>query len=215
MRLIFLGLPGAGKGTQAVRLSHKIGIPQISTGDILRKAVKDGTSLGEKAQGFMKLGKLVPDDVIVGIVKERLLEPDCDKGYILDGFPRTLVQGEALESVLLPEKGIDNVIFFDLADEEVVKRLTGRRTCSVCGVGCHVVFSPPKVPGKCDACGSELFQRSDDNQDSIRTRLKVYRQETAPLVSFYKDKGIFQSLKAIGEIDEIFNSLCSLVCEDS
>jgi len=215
MRLIFLGLPGAGKGTQAVRLSSKTGIPQISTGDILRKAVKDGTPLGEKAQGFMKLGKLVPDDVIVGIVKERLGEPDCDKGYILDGFPRTIVQAEALESVLSSDRGIDNVIFFDLADEEVVARLTGRRTCSGCGAGCHVVFTPPKVSGKCDSCGAELFQRSDDNQDSIRTRLKVYRQETAPLVAFYKDKGIFQSLKAIGEIDEIFNSLCSIVCEDS
>jgi len=215
MRLIFLGLPGAGKGTQAVRLSGKMGIPQISTGDILRKAVKDGTPLGEKAQGFMKLGKLVPDDVIVGIVKERLCESDCNKGYILDGFPRTLVQAEALESVLLPEKGIDNVIFFDLVDEEVLARLAGRRTCSLCGVGCHVEFSPPKMSGKCDACGGELFQRSDDNQDSIMTRLKVYRQDTAPLIAFYKDKGLFQSLKAVGDIDEIFSSLCSLVCENS
>jgi len=211
VRLIFLGLPGAGKGTQASLLSKDKGIPQISTGDILRRAVKEGTTLGGKAKSFIDKGALVPDEVIVGIVKERIVASDCKNGYILDGFPRTLFQAQALDSLLPAQEEIDRVIFFELDDTEVISRLSGRRSCLDCGAACHVSFSPPKENGKCDKCGGKLFQRSDDNEESIKNRLLVYRKDTSPLVKYYEDKGVLSTVKAKGNIEDIFSSLSLLV----
>ncbi len=210
MRLIFLGMPGAGKGTQAARLSAKANIPQISTGEILRKAVKDGTEMGKKAKVCMDKGELLPDDIIVGIVKDRLLLPDCKDGYILDGFPRTIAQADALNEVLDEDAAIDKVIFLDVDDEEVVARLTGRRSCSKCGEGYHITFAPPKNEGICDKCSGQLLQRSDDNEESIRTRLSVYREKTSPLIKYYEHRKLLKTLKGVGSIEKIFSDLYAL-----
>ncbi|MEJ2364855.1 MAG: adenylate kinase, partial [Deltaproteobacteria bacterium] len=165
MNIILLGPPGAGKGTQAKMLIEEYQIPQISTGDILRGAVKEGTPLGKEAKSFMDQGQLVPDSVVIGIVEERIQEPDCTKGYMLDGFPRTVPQAEALDGMLSKlSVGIDHVVSIEVANDELVKRLTGRRTCRECGAGYHVMFDPPKVEGVCDKCGGELYQRDDDNE---------------------------------------------------
>ena len=186
MKLIFLGAPGAGKGTQAEIVSKKLGIPTISTGNILRAAVKNETPIGLKAKAYMDAGQLVPDDVIIGIVKERLVEPDCAGGYILDGVPRTLVQAKALEEAGID---IDVVLLIDITDEEIEKRMTGRRTCSSCGATYHIVSSPPKKEGVCDICGGELITRKDDEPETVRNRLAVYHRETEPLVDFYRERG--------------------------
>ncbi len=187
MKLIFLGPPGAGKGTQAAIVSKKLDIPTISTGDMLRAAVKEGTEVGLQAKSFMDAGKLVPDSVIIGIVHERLAKPDCAKGFILDGVPRTIAQAQALE-----EAGItfDHVISLEVDDEAIVARMSGRRVCSKCGTPFHVVNNPPKVEGICDACGGELTQRVDDKAETVRKRLEVYHAETEPLKGFYEGKGI-------------------------
>jgi len=185
MKLIFLGAPGAGKGTQAEIVSKKLNIPTISTGNILRAAVKNQTPIGLKAKAYMDAGQLVPDDVIIGIVKERLAEPDCANGYILDGVPRTLVQAEALEDAGVD---IDVVLLIDISDEEIVKRMTGRRTCLSCGATYHVISSPPKKEGVCDVCGGELTIRKDDEPETVRNRLAVYHRETEPLVEYYRGK---------------------------
>ncbi len=199
-----LGPPGSGKGTQAKRLVEKYGIPQVSTGDILREHVKKGTDLGKEAKKFMDAGKLVPDDVVVGMVKDRLSQKDCDKGFILDGFPRTVAQAEALDKDLEEmQKKIDNVINIDVPDQEVVERLSGRRTCKDCGAMYHVKFEPPKKQGVCDKCGGELYQRDDDNEETIKNRLKVYHDQTSPLKDYYKKKGVVSDIPGQGEIDEI------------
>ena len=172
MNLILLGPPGAGKGTQAKLLCNKYNIPQISTGDILRSAVREQTVMGIKAKQFMDGGSLVPDEVVVGIVEERLLKPDCDKGFILDGFPRTIPQADALKQTLKNlGKDIDYVISITVNNDELLNRITGRRTCTKCGKGYHVTFDPPKLAGVCDVCGAELYQRDDDKEDTIRHRL--------------------------------------------
>lgn len=189
MKLIMLGAPGAGKGTQAEILSKKLGIPTISTGNILRTAVKDGTSVGLKAKAYMDAGKLVPDEVILGIVEERLSRPDCAGGYILDGVPRTIAQAESLE-----KDGVrfDVVLSIEIADEEIEKRMTGRRTCAHCGATYHMVNAPSKKEGICDKCGSELIQRADDKLETVRHRLEIYHAETEPLKDFYTARGVLK-----------------------
>ena len=192
MKLILLGAPGAGKGTQAEILCDKLGIPTISTGNILRAAVKDGTPMGKKAKGFMDAGALVPDDVIVGIVKERLAEPDCAKGFILDGMPRTIAQGEALEQMGVE---IDKVVNLIVPDEAITRRMSGRRVCAKCGASYHIVNIPPKKEGVCDVCGGKLVQRKDDDPNTVRDRLAVYHKETEPLKGFYEARGILKTVE--------------------
>ena len=186
MKLILLGAPGAGKGTQAEILCDKLGIPTISTGNILRAAVKEGTPMGLKAKAFMDAGALVPDEVIVGIVKERLTQPDCANGFILDDMPRTIAQGEALEQMGVE---IDKVINLVVADEEITKRMSGRRVCGSCGASYYIVNKRPAVEGKCDRCGGELTIRKDDEPATVLDRLKAYHEQTEPLVEFYRQRG--------------------------
>lgn len=207
-RLIFLGAPGAGKGTQAVRLSKTYAIPQISTGDILRQAIKEKRPLGQKALSFMEQGKLVPDEVVIGIIQERLKEVDCQNGFILDGFPRTVPQAEALDDVLLHMcMAIDNVLDFEVPEEDLVKRLSGRRVCKSCGANYNVYFNPPDQENICGNCGGELYQRVDDQEDTIRNRLKVYHQQTEPLIDFYKNKGLLSEVDGTGPMAEIYNRM--------
>lgn len=201
MKLILLGPPGAGKGTQAKMLMDRFGIPQISTGDILRAAVKEGTPMGLKAKGCMDAGELVPDEVVVGIVKERLQKTDCDNGYILDGFPRTVPQADALAADLIElGKQLDAVVSLDVDIEALIERLTGRRTCRDCGRGYHVTFDPSKAVGVCDACGGELVQRDDDQEATIRKRLDVYQEQTEPLIAYYRSSGLLKELDGMLDI---------------
>lgn len=212
MRIIFLGPPGAGKGTQAKMLIDRYGIPQISTGDILRAAVKEGTPMGKKAKEYMDSGKLVPDEVVIGIMQDRLKQSDCAKGFILDGFPRTVAQAEALENMLKElNMPIDKVLALDVPDEVLLERLTGRRTCKSCGQMYHVKFDPPKSGNNCDKCGGELFQRDDDKEETIKNRLSVYHAQTAPLLDFYGKKGMVVKIDGTKTPDEIFNSLISVL----
>jgi adenylate kinase len=201
MDIIMLGPPGCGKGTQAKRLTEKFGIPQVSTGDLLRAAVKNGTELGLAAKKFMDAGQLVSDEVVIGMVKERLKEADCKKGFILDGFPRTVPQAEALDKTLKSMgRSINKVINIDVPDDEVVARLSGRRTCKKCGAMYHVQFNMPKKKGVCDKCGGELYQRDDDNEKTIRNRLQVYHDQTSPLKSYYGKKGLVKDIPGVGDI---------------
>ena len=191
MKLILLGAPGAGKGTQAEILSRKLGIPTISTGNILRAAIKNGTPVGLKAKSYVESGALVPDDVIIGIVAERLAESDCANGYILDGMPRTIPQAEALEKAGVE---IDCALSIEIEDQTIVDRMSGRRTCPNCGATYHVVSAPSKVEGKCDNCGSELTIRKDDAPETVKARLEVYHRETEPLKAFYAERGKLKSI---------------------
>ncbi len=203
-RLVFLGPPGAGKGTQAVWIAEQLGIPHVSTGDILRAAVKAGTPLGKEASGYMDSGKLVPDDLVNRMVAERLGRPDCAGGFLLDGFPRTLVQGEALAKTLKVLKtGLDAVIYFDVARDELIRRLTGRRTCPKCGANYHVETLKPKVTGVCDKCGAGLIQRVDDTVETVANRLEVYQRQTADLIEFYRDRGLLKDVSGDLSIDEV------------
>ncbi len=205
INVIFLGPPGGGKGTQAQLLVKEFGIPQISTGDILRDAVKRGTELGKLAKRYMDEGKLVPDEVVIGIIKERLSQDDTKNGFILDGFPRTVPQAEALDK-LLEEMGrsLTAVVLIDVPKEELLRRLTGRRTCSKCGRMYHIEFSPPRKEGVCDQCGGELYQRDDDKEETILKRLEVYESQTLPLVDYYEKKGILKRVDGVGKIEEIY-----------
>ncbi len=208
MNLILLGAPGAGKGTQAKKIVEKYGIPHIATGDILREAVAKGTELGKKAKEYMDRGELVPDEIVIGIVKERLQQPDCEKGFLLDGFPRTLKQAEALDDMLKElGKKIDAVIYIDVPEEEVVKRIVNRRTCRNCGAVYHLIYAPPKEPNKCDKCGGELYQRDDDKEETVRQRFKVYMENTAPLIEYYEKKGILYKVDGTKNIDEVFQQI--------
>ena len=192
MKLILLGAPGAGKGTQAEILSKKLGIPTISTGNILRAAIKNGTPVGLKAKAYVESGALVPDEVIIGIMAERLAEGDCAKGYILDGMPRTIPQAEALEAAGV---GIDCALSIEIADETIIERMSGRRTCTSCGATSHVVSAPPKTEGVCDNCGAELTIRKDDAPETVKSRLEVYHKETEPLKAFYEARGKLKSVE--------------------
>jgi len=212
MNLILLGPPGAGKGTQAQMIVERYHIPQISTGDILRKAVKEATSLGTKAKTLMDQGQLVPDEVVIGIIEERLRATDCKPGFILDGFPRTIAQAEALQPILVNMgRSIDHVINIEVDTEELVRRLTGRRTCRSCGTMFHVLFHPPKAEGTCDRCGGNLYQREDDKEETIRTRLKEYEKQTAPLIQYYKLKNSLRSIRGVGGQEEIFARIVRLL----
>ncbi len=212
MRLVFLGAPGAGKGTQAKKLVEKYGIPQISTGDLLRAAVAQGTPLGKEAKSYMDRGELVPDQVVLGMVKERISQDDCKKGFILDGFPRNVAQAEALDKMLAEMNiPLDLALNVDVPFEDLMKRLTGRRTCKSCGQMYNIYYSPSKVEGKCDKCGGELFQRDDDKEETIKKRLDVYRAQTEPLIDYYSKKGILKNVSGTGSIDEIFNSICAIL----
>ena len=191
MKLILLGPPGAGKGTQAEILNKKLGIPTISTGNILRAAVKNGTPVGLKAKEYMDAGKLVPDEVIIGVISERLAEADCQNGFILDGVPRTIPQAEALEKAGI---SFDAVVSIEISDEEIVERMAGRRVCTACGAPYHVKNMPPKVEGVCDACGGTLEARADDKPEVVRDRLQVYHKETAPLKDFYAARNLLKTV---------------------
>ena len=204
MRLVLVGPPGAGKGTQAQYVSAHLGVPKISTGDIFRANVSQGTPLGQEARKFMEAGDLVPDEITIGMVRDRLSEDDARKGFLLDGFPRTVPQAVALDQMLL-EMGtpLDLVLELVVDDDEVVRRLSGRRTCRVCNHVWHIDFDPPTVPGVCDRCGGELYQRDDDKEEVVRHRLEVYAVQTAPLVAFYAERGILIGIDAMGPVDDV------------
>jgi len=208
MKIILLGSPGAGKGTQSTFITETYGIPQISTGDMLREARKNQTDLGKEAESYMLAGKLVPDEVVIGIVEERVAEKDCEKGFILDGFPRNVSQADALGS-MLEKRGvnIEAVINLDVSDDQVVKRLGGRRVCNKCGSSFHVEYSPTKNDGVCDKCGGDVVQRKDDNEDTIRQRLQVYKEQTKPLIDYYRGKNILKMVDGSAETDNVWKSL--------
>ncbi len=200
-----MGLPGAGKGTQAERIVAQYGIPHISTGDMFRAAMKEGTELGLQAKSFMDKGELVPDEVTIGIVRERLSKEDCQTGFLLDGFPRTVPQAEALEQILEGlNKKIDYVINIDVDKEILMERLTGRRICKNCGATYHLVFNPPAKEGVCDRCGGELYQRADDNAETVQNRLDVNIQQSQPLLDFYNEKGYLRTLNGQQDIEKVF-----------
>ena len=204
MRVVLVGPPGAGKGTQAQFLASHLSIPKISTGDIFRDNVSQGTALGRRAQAYMERGDLVPDEVTIAMVTDRLADDDTQTGFLLDGFPRNVPQAETLKKMLLSwDTKLDVVLELVVDDDEVVRRLSGRRTCRRCGRIWHMSFDPPTVPGVCDDCGGELFQRDDDREETIRHRLEVYQEQTSPLVSFYADEGTLLGLDATGPVDEI------------
>jgi len=211
MNLILLGPPGAGKGTQAKKMVDKLGIPQISTGDILRAAVKDGTAMGIEAKKYMDAGKLVPDEVVIGIIRDRIKENDCEKGYILDGFPRTVAQAEALDEMLKGmDQDIDHVISIEVPDSALLERLTGRRMCS-CGASYHIMFNKPKQEGICDLCGGTLYHRDDDKEEAIEERLINYHAQTAPLIEFYSAKDKVRPIPGTGSVEDIFASIMEVV----
>ncbi len=212
MNLILLGPPGAGKGTQAKRLQEILGIPQLSTGDMLRALASQGSKLGIKAKGFMDAGQLVPDDVMIDMIAERIDEPDCGKGFILDGFPRTLAQAEALDEMLgRLERKLDRVIEMAVDDEALVERITGRFACARCGAGYHDVFQRPREDGVCDACGhTEFVRRADDTAETVRARLEAYHAQTAPLLPYYRKRGVLSSVDGMAGIDAVARQIETL-----
>jgi adenylate kinase len=213
MRLIFLGAPGVGKGTQAQRLAADEGIPQISTGDILRDAIKRNTLLGAQAKSYIDAGKLVPDDVVIGIIRDRLLHSDAAGGFIMDGFPRTVAQAEALDRMLENggRDGIHQVVNFEVPNTEIIRRLSGRRSCPDCQSVYHLENAPPRDEGRCDKCGGLLVQRTDDTPETIAARLQVYDKQTSPLVDYYKKRGLLRRLDATASIETVYRNLRSLV----
>jgi adenylate kinase len=212
MNLIVIGPPGSGKGTQGRLIAERYHIPQISTGDILREAVRNGSALGLEAKTSMVRGELVPDEVVIGIIEDRLMQRDCGKGFLLDGFPRTVAQADALER-MLGKRGlvIDHVINIEIEMEELVKRLRGRRTCSRCGAMYHLLFNPPKKEGVCDQCGGSLYQRDDDKEETIRSRFEVYSQQTEPVIQYYASKGLVRSINGVGHMDDIFHRILEVI----
>lgn len=212
MRVVFLGAPGVGKGTQGERLSAQFGWPKISTGDLLREAVKRQTPLGKDAKHYMDQGQLVPDSVVVGLVREKLAESGCAKGFILDGFPRTVPQAEELDQLLSTQQvGLSRVVNFRVPREAIVQRLSGRRSCPKCQAVFHVDFAPSKRGSLCDRCGAALVQRSDDRRDTIEARLQVYDEQTAPLIDYYQRQGLLVNLEAEGPVDAVYGKLVALL----
>jgi len=204
MQIVLFGPPGAGKGTQAKFISGELNIPHISTGDILRENVREGTPLGKKAKSYMDKGALVPDELLIDIIKERLQKPDTRKGFLLDGYPRTLKQAKALDTILDDiNKNLDAVVNVDVGANELVRRLSGRRTCRTCQASYHIKSNPSKVPGICDQCGGELYQRADDTETAIKHRIAVYKKQTQPLIDYYKKKGLLVDIDGEREIDEV------------
>ena len=214
LRTILLGPPGAGKGTQAVRIVEKYGIPHISTGDIFRDNIKRQTELGKKAQEYMNKGELVPDDLVIEIATDRLLRDDCKKGFLLDGFPRTVYQAEKLDEFMQAHGGkIDHVINLEVEDDLLIFRLTGRRVCKQCGASFHVVNIPPKVEGICDRCGGELVQRSDDTEETVKNRIAVYKEQTMPLIDYYTKADNISTLDGAAPLDECFAEIVKVLGE--
>lgn len=213
MLVVLLGPPGAGKGTQAARLSTKYGLPKVSTGDMLREAVAAGNELGERVGAIMDAGELVPDDTMAAVVEQRLGRPDCGGGAILDGYPRTVRQAELLEGIAtrLSLDGVDVVLLLSVPQQELVRRLSGRRVCTECGANYHVEFNPPAQEGTCDRCGGELRQRRDDTEDAIRERLRLYRERTEPLVGHYRTRGTLHEIDGRGDIDDVFRRVDAVV----
>ena len=212
MNIILMGLPGAGKGTQASEIVKKFPIPHISTGDMFRKAIKDETDLGKEAKSYMDRGELVPDEVTVGIVKERISEDDAKKGFLLDGFPRTIDQAEALNSIMAElDRNIDAVINIEVPEEELMNRLTGRRICEKCGTTYHLVFNPPKVDGVCDIDGGKLYQRKDDNPETVSNRLSVNVKQSKPILEYYDEKGVLKNIDGAKDIDEVTKDVIDIL----
>ncbi|KAJ52245.1 adenylate kinase [Clostridium tetanomorphum] len=215
MKIILLGPPGAGKGTQAKLISEKYSIPHISTGDIFRKNISEKTPLGIKAKSYMDKGQLVPDELTIEIVNDRLKNDDCKKGFLLDGFPRTVKQAEALDKFLNNEgTKIDNALLIEVPQDFILERMTGRRVCKNCGASYHVKFNPSKTEGKCDLCGGELVQRKDDTEETVKERLEVYSNQTAPLVQYYKSNDSLYAIDGTREISEVFQSVCNILGSD-
>lgn len=209
MNIIIMGPPGAGKGTQAELLIKEFAIPHISTGDMFRAAIKQGTELGKEAKRVMDLGQLVPDEITIGIVKERLAEDDCKKGFLLDGFPRTVPQADALEQILSDlGRKLDAAVNVDVANEVLMARMVGRRVCRQCGATYNIEFNKPKEEGKCDKCGGELYQRSDDSEETVANRLKVYSEQTAPLLAYYDERGLLRTVDGDQGLKEVFADIC-------
>ncbi|MTK12940.1 MAG: adenylate kinase [Clostridiaceae bacterium] len=212
MKIILLGPPGAGKGTQAKLITEKYSIPHISTGDIFRKNISEKTPLGIEAKRYMDNGQLVPDEVTIGIVNDRLSMNDCENGFLLDGFPRTVKQAEALDSFLNSnEQKIDTALLIDVPKEFILERMTGRRVCSACGASYHIKFNTPKVENKCDVCGGPLVQRKDDTEETVKERLDVYDRQTQPLIQYYKEKNILAKVDGTEEIGMVFEKICDVL----
>ncbi len=208
MKIVMMGAPGAGKGTQAQKIADKYGLPQISTGDIFRANIKEGTELGKEAKVYMDQGKLAPDELVNSLVADRITWDDCKNGYILDGYPRSIGQAEALDKELAAKgEKLDYAINIDVPDENIINRMSGRRVCLKCGATYHVEFNPPKVEGICDECGSELVQRDDDKPETVKERLDVYHEETQPLIDYYEKEGILRTVDGTQDIDDVFKEI--------
>ncbi|MQN00431.1 MAG: adenylate kinase [Lachnospiraceae bacterium] len=216
MKIIMLGAPGAGKGTQAIKISEKYGLPHISTGDIFRANIKGGTELGKKAKEYIDKGALVPDELTCDLVVDRIHQDDCANGFVLDGFPRTIPQAEALERALSKEnESIDFALDIEVPDEAIIKRMSGRRVCPKCGASYHVESVPPKKEGICDKCGAELIIRADDEPETVKNRLSVYHEQTQPLIDFYKKTGVFHEVDGTKPLDDVFADVVSILGEHS
>ena len=215
MKIVLLGPPGAGKGTQAKSISNRYSIPHISTGDIFRKNISENTPLGIEAKSYMDNGQLVPDEVTINMVKDRLQQDDCKNGYLLDGFPRTVHQAEALDNFLTEiEESIDTALLIEVPKEFILERMTGRRVCPSCGASYHIKFNPPTNDGKCDLCGSDVIQRKDDTEETVKERLDVYENQTQPLIDFYKNKKQLSVVDGTQAINEVFESICKILGSD-
>ena len=212
MKIIMLGAPGAGKGTQAKKIAQKYGIPHISTGDIFRANIKNGTELGKKAKTYMDQGQLVPDELTLDLIMDRFKEDDCKNGYVLDGFPRTIPQAEALDAALKANgEKIDFAIDVDVPDENIVKRMGGRRACVNCGATYHIVYSPTKVEGKCDKCGEDLIVRDDDKPETVLSRLEVYHNQTQPLIDYYNEQGVLKTVDGTVDMKDVFDAIIKIL----
>lgn len=216
MRLILLGPPGGGKGTQAKLIEERLSIPHISTGDLLRQAVADRTELGRTAKEFMDRGELVPDELVIGMIEARVRHADCQPGFLFDGFPRNVAQAEAFGEMLeRRDMSLDHVVSLDVPQHELIKRLTGRRTCRQCGDMYHVVFDPPREEGVCNRCGGELYQREDDREETIRARLDVYRNQTEPLLDYYRSQNLLREVDGVGETSDVFGRIMKHLRSDA
>ena len=215
MKIVMLGAPGAGKGTQAIKIADKYDIPHISTGDIFRANIKGGTELGQKAKSYIDKGELVPDEVTIGMLLDRIAQDDCKNGYVLDGFPRTIPQGESLTEALKSQGDqIDFALNIDVPDEAIIERMSGRRACPKCGATYHIVYAAPKTENICDKCGTELIIRSDDKPETVKDRLNVYHQQTEPLIAYYKTAGVLREVDGTQELPKVFEDVVAILSEN-